>query len=285
LSPSDNTPLPSPENWTEADSQLYRQLAPVAVPARAEQIASLLTLLPFKQDEAFRVVELGCGEGLLSLALLDCFPQAELIALDGSQEMQRQATERLQPFGSRATVKQFELALPDWLGFARGADCVLSSLCIHHLKGPEKQALFADLHQRLSSRGALLIADLIQPQRSEARELFGATYDRIANAQSLAETGSTELFDLFVETEWNYYYFDDPADTPSPLSDQLVWLKQAGFAVVDCFWLRAGHAIYGGYKNGSVSGRGISYIKALGTAHVALQTITNKRTRVNRTNG
>jgi tRNA (cmo5U34)-methyltransferase len=276
LSPNDNTPPPSPENWTEADSQLYRQLAPVAVPARVEQIACLLTLLPFKQDETFRAVELGCGEGLLSLAVLDCFRQAELIALDGSAEMRRQASKRLETFGNRATVTLFDLASLDWLAFAQDADCVLSSLCIHHLKGPEKQALFAALYERLSSRGVLLIADLIQPQRPEARDFFAATYDRIATAQSLAETGSTELFDLFVETEWNYYSFEDPADTPSPLIDQLVWLKEVGFAVADCFWLQAGHAIYGGYKNDLDSGGGISYKKALDTARVALQTITKK---------
>jgi hypothetical protein len=35
---------------------------------------------------------------------------------------------------------------------------------------------------------------------------------------------------------------------PSPLSEQLVWLREAGFASVDCFWLRAGHAVYGGYR-------------------------------------
>jgi hypothetical protein len=50
-------------SWTEADSRLYQELAAVAVPDGAEQMAALLTLLPFGPGDAARVVELGCGEG------------------------------------------------------------------------------------------------------------------------------------------------------------------------------------------------------------------------------
>ncbi len=267
----------SQDTWTEADSQLYQRLAPVAVPARAEQIATLLTLLPFKPDESFQAVEVGCGEGLLSFALLDCFPQAQVTALDGSAAMRTQAGKRLQPFGDRVTIRPFDLAAPDWLPAVDGSDAILSSLCLHHLKGPQKRALFKALFQRLSSRGTLLIADLIAPQRDEARELFAAGWDRLAQAQSIAATGSTELFELFVNTEWNYYHFDDPVDTPSPLFDQLTWLKETGFAAVDCFWLQAGHAIYGGYKDGARPG-GTSLAQARLSAEKALSTIVRPPT-------
>ncbi len=270
------SPSPTPESWSESDSRLYRKLAPVAVPARSEQLAALLTLLPFGPAEPFRAVELGCGEGMLSLALLDCFPRAELIALDGSEAMRDQARARLEPFGARFSVNHFDLAAPDWLPQVEGADCVFTSLCLHHLDGPQKKALFGALHDRLSARGVLLIADLIAPQRPEARQLFAATWDQSAQAQSLAETGSSSLFDLFVEAEWNYYEFDDPADTPSSLFDQLLWLKEAGFSVVDCFWLRAGHAIYGGYKEGSSSKGTVSFQTGLRFAEKALATRKNK---------
>jgi tRNA (cmo5U34)-methyltransferase len=234
--------------WTEADSKLYRELATVAVPARDEQLATLLTLLPFGQDVAFRAVELGCGEGFLSEALLECFPSASIVALDGSAEMRAQATERSRRFGSRVSVAAFDLAASDWLSRLQGFDCLLSSLCLHHLPGREKRRLFAAIAPQLSPRGALLVADLIEPQRPEARDVFAATWDHIAQAQALATHGSTRPFEKFVQERWNHYRFPDPVDQPSPLFDQLMWLREAGFAVVDCFWLQAGHAIYGGYK-------------------------------------
>lgn len=234
--------------WTETDTTLYQEIAAVAVPERTEQLAALLTLLPFKTEEEFRVVELGCGQGILATALLDCYSQATVTALDGSPAMRTEAAKRLSQFNGRGRVEPFDLFSGEWLSYLNNADCVLSSLCLHHLDDKGKQELFAAIYQRLSPRGALLIADLVAAQRPETSALFAATWDRATLAQSLAQTKSDALYEKFRQTKWNYYRHPDPFDKPSALFDQLLWLKQAGFAVVDCFWLQAGHAIYGGYK-------------------------------------
>ncbi|MCZ7571636.1 MAG: class I SAM-dependent methyltransferase [Ardenticatenaceae bacterium] len=257
--------------WTEEESAFYREIAGVAVPARAEQIATLLTLLPFGRDESFRTVDVGSGEGALASALLDCFPNAAAVALDGSATMRAEAARRLSPFGSRASVAPFDLTSSEWLAYVRSADCVLSSLVLHHLSGRDKQALFAAIGDRLSHRGVFLIADLVEPRRPEARALFAATWDRLAAAQSRAQTGSDALFERFTAAQWNYYRFPDPFDRPSPLFDQLTWLRSADFEVVDCFWLQAGHAIYGGYKTrAQASSERISFEAALRSARAAL---------------
>ena len=121
------------------------------------------------------------------------------------------------------------------------------------------------------------MADLVEPQRSEARRLFAAAWDRLAEAQALAHTGSTRLYREFIETEWNYYRFPDPVDRPSPLFDQLAWLKEAGFTVVDCFWLQAGHAIYGGYKGASAkSGSGLTFEAALVSVRKAVLAVLGR---------
>lgn len=261
----------STNGWTESDSKLYQDIAAVAVPARAEQMAALLTLLPFGQDAAFRAVEVGCGEGILSAALLDCFPQAHMVALDGSAEMRDQASRRLDVFGPRAAVEPFDLFARDWYEHLQDADCVVSSLCLHHLDGSEKQDLFAVMFEQLSAQGVFLMADLVKPQRPEAQALFAATWDRLTETQSIAETGSTELYQKFQEIEWNLYRFADPIDNPSSLFEQLIWLKTAGFEVVDCFWLQAGHAIYGGYKTtGSNTYPGVSFAAALRSVKTVL---------------
>jgi tRNA (cmo5U34)-methyltransferase len=258
--------------WTEENSATYRELAPVAVPARAEQIAALLTLLPFGREEAFRAVEIGAGAGALAYAILDAFPAARVTALDGSASMRAQTAQRLGRFGARAAVAPFELTATEWLAHLEGADCAVSSLCLHHLDGPEKQRFFAAACARLTERGALLIADLVAPQRPEGRELFAATWDRAAEEQALAEDGTVARFERFRATQWNYYRYPDPFDKPSPLFDQLTWLKLAGFVLVDCYWLRAGHAIYGGYKSPAVSAAGqpLAFEDALQSAQRAL---------------
>jgi SAM-dependent methyltransferase len=186
--------------------------------------------------------------------------------------MRETTANRLQPFGSRASVAAFDIHQSDWYHHLDGADCVVSSLCIHHLDGDEKQALFSAVGSRLTPRGAFLIADLIRPQRVEARRLFAATWDRAAQAQSIEQTGSPALFKLFNDEHWNWFHYPDPFDKPSPLADQLTWLRAAGLAAADCFWMNAGHAIYGGYQSASEapSSDPLSFDAALAAARRAL---------------
>ncbi len=251
--------------WSENESDLYRQLAAVAVPRRAEQIAALLTLIPFAPDAPFRAVELASGQGYLTQAILSAFPAATVLALDMEDSMRAETQRRSATYAERLRVAPFDMARDDWYGLVDGADVVVSSLCVHHLDGAQKQALFRALAGRMSGRGALLIADLVLPRRAQSRELFAATWD-----QSVREAaGDTAAYQHFLTTQWNIFRYPDDFDKPSPLFDQLVWLWEAGFHDIDCFWQDAGHAIYGGY--GAAAGQaGIAYDAALRVAQGVL---------------
>jgi SAM-dependent methyltransferase len=241
-------------SWTEADSTLYRALAAVAVPDRVEQMAVLLSLLPLGSDEVGRVVELGCGEGRLASAILTAYPRASVLALDGSDEMRVEASARLRAFNGRGEIGPLDLHGDGWFARLDGVDAVVSSLALHHLDAAGKRHVFQETARRISARGALLVADLVEPRRAEAQEVFAAGWDLAAERQSRVEPGSAEALDRFRRTGWNIYRYPDPVDTPSPLFEQLTWLHAAGFASVDCYWLRAGHAVYGGYRSEVRSG-------------------------------
>jgi tRNA (cmo5U34)-methyltransferase len=144
-------------------------------------------------------------------------------------------------------VRAFEMASLDWWDVMFGADVVVSSLCLHHLNDAKKQYLYKAVADRTSPRGAILIADLIEPMHASARRVAADDWD--ASAKSEAEAlGRPELYARFVEAEWNHFRFPDPMDRPSALFHQLVWLKHAGFTAVDCHWEFAGHAVFGGVK-------------------------------------
>lgn len=258
------------DKWTHTTSEIYRRLAQVAVPSRQQQIAALLTLMPFDADKRFRVVELASGEGRLSQAILTAFPKATLLALDGEKTMRRETMHRLKPFGDRGSVEAFDILRPDWYAHLDNADVVVSSLCIHHLDGKGKQHLFKTVQQRLSARGALLIADLVQPVNAQIAAFFASSWDESAETQSMQHTGGRDLFHLFENEHWNYYRYPDPFDKPSPLFDQLHWLKAAGFALADCFWMQAGHAIYGGYQ-AEVGNGNVTYEDALTITRTVLE--------------
>ncbi len=259
--------------WTEDESELYREVAAAAVPSRAEQIATFLALLPFGKNEAFRAVELGCGQGALAYAILDCYPNSSVIALDGSESMRAQASRCLRVFGGRVTVEAFDLAAPHWLERVEGADSVVASLVLHHLPDGDKVRLFEALCRRLSERGALLIADVVEPQRPEPRAAFAETYDRVAREQARKYGNKEEILRKFREGRWNIFRHGSPvSEYPAPLFEQLTWLHAAGFQAVDCFWLKAGFAIFGGYKaRGGPSSPAKPFSRALRCAETALQ--------------
>jgi precorrin-6B methylase 2 len=259
--------------WTEEASETYRRLSAVTVPSREEQIATVLTLLPFGREAGFRAVDMASGEGPLAYAVLAAFPKARVVALDGSESMRQRAETHLGRFGARAQVAGFEMGAADWYPHLAGAGCAISSLCVHHLTGEEKQRLFRAVHARLATPGALILADLIDPQRAEAREVFGGQWDASTGEQAAAAS-APELYAHFRENGWNHYRCPSPRDHPSGLFEQLQWLREAGFEAVDCFWLRAGHAIYGGYKGrADDAGPRIDYEAAREAAREALRAI------------
>ncbi len=239
-------------SWTEEDSATFRAIAPIAVPRRHDMIAALVSAAPFAVDQPIRILELGSGEGLLAEALLARFDRATLTALDGSESMRKETAARLHAFGARARVAAFDVAALDWWDRMRDAELVVSSLCLHHLSDAKKQYLYKAAAERLAPRGALLIADVIDPQHPAARALAAERWDALAKQQADA-IGTPGLFARFVDERWNHFRFPDPEDQPAPLLHHFMWLRHAGFAAVDCVWMDAGHAVFGGFRQAEVS--------------------------------
>lgn len=238
--------------WSEDDSAAYRALATVAVPRRQEMVELLMAAAPFAEGDSLKIVELGSGDGSLAEALLGRFPFSTLTALDGSESMREAATARLSPFGTRARVAAFDLASLDWWDRMFGADLVVASLSLHHLNDAKKQYLYKAVAERLSPGGAFLIADIVDPQHPAARRVAADRWDALARQQADA-IGAPELFRRFLDERWNHFRFPDTMDLPSALLHHLMWLRHAGFAAVDTFWMEAGHAVFGGFKQAEAS--------------------------------
>lgn len=241
------------ERWSEADSQKFLSHSEIFVPGRTEQIASLLHLIPARTEETFTIVELAAGGGVLARAILERFPFCQYVALDGSAVMRDQLSHTLSEFGKRVEVRPFELEEQQWrAALPAPLRCVLSSLAVHHLTDAGKRQLFQDMFTRLEPGGTMLLADIVKPATPRIAELYARQYDEIVRSQSLAAYGDLRGYESFQELKWNYFIHDytDPNsyDLPSLLSDQLLWFREAGFSMVDCFWMQAGHAVYGGYK-------------------------------------
>lgn len=237
------------EAWQESDSKVFADLGRIYTPNRDEIEATILRLIPARPDERFWCVDVGAGEGWLSQRVLQRFNGAQVIALDASPSMLARARERLAPYGQRATVREFRLESDAWIApLPGGVRCFLSSIVLHHLAPDARWTLFRNLYRRLEPGGALLMADLIAPSSEAERDYAAEFWDAEVKRQSTEMTGSLLAFDRFDGDQWNWYRHPDPGDRPSRLLDQLKWLEEVGFVGVSAFWLRAGHAVFGGFK-------------------------------------
>lgn len=237
------------DQWTESDSEVFIKYGRCFVPEREKQIEIICDLINKPTSAQPKIVDLCCGQGLLTEALLNHIPQAKLVAMDVSTVMLQEVQNRLAQFHNRLELKEFDLPAANWRHFDEPIDAFVSSLAIHHLDGAQKQALFLDLNKLLAPGGALLIADLIMPLTKQSQHVAAKGWDESTQERSIKFEGDLTAYERFQRLNWNYFYtLEDPIDRPSPIFDQLKWLEEAGFENIEVFWLKAGHAVYGGYK-------------------------------------
>jgi tRNA (cmo5U34)-methyltransferase len=198
--------------------------------ARADRIAHrtageavVLELVP---RGARRILDLGAGDGrLLALLRIDR-PAARGVATDLSPTMLDAARAR---FAGDPLVDVVEHDLDAPLGAlgafgAAGAfDAVVSSFAIHHCSHARKRALYAEVFGLLAAGGVFYNLEHVSSPTPELHAAFFA-----ALGMSLEdEDRSNQLLD--VET-------------------QVAWLREIGFAQVDCFWKWRELAVFGGVK-------------------------------------
>ena len=141
---------------------------------------------------AARVLELGTGTGETARRLLDAHHDAFLVGIDESPSMLGVARSVLPSGRVDLRVGAIEEPLPEG-----PFDLVATALCVHHLSGPEKADLFGRVLSVLRPGGRFVLADVVVPvDPADATTPLTPGFDR-----------------------------------PSPLSDQLGWLRDAGFDV------------------------------------------------------
>ena len=236
------------EDWTEDNSNEFIEYGDFFIPDRFTQlniICKLLTSVP----ELHKVVDLCCGEGKLCQAILEKFENTKVHGFDLSEKMLDQARKNLEIYQERYSLQKFRLEATDWRSSKLQADAFVSSLAIHHLDREQKQSLFKDLFGLLSPGGILVIADIIKPTRPVGFDIASRLWDDFIRKKS-KENNNNLAHQKFLAGHWNYFDYpdEDPIDKPSSIISQLKWLERSGFVKVDVFWINAGHAIFGGWK-------------------------------------
>lgn len=140
------------------DSDGHAEILDLDAEVLADHLAGITAWLPL-QAPPRRVVDLGCGTGAGTFALLDRFPDARVTAVDASPRHLERLTAKARERGleERVQVIPADLDAPDWPGLGT-PDLVWASASMHHLADPGR-ALRA-VHDALAPGGLFAVVEL-----------------------------------------------------------------------------------------------------------------------------
>jgi tRNA (cmo5U34)-methyltransferase len=172
---------------------------------RSEGESALLEFIP---RGTRKILDLGTGDGRLLALVRTQHPATDAVAIDFSPAMLDEARKR---FAGDPTVKVVEHNLDALLPVLGKFDAVISSFAIHHLMHERKKELYAEVYRLLNPGGVFCNLEHVSSPSERLHEEF------------LLRIGFT------VETE-------DPSNKLLDFKTQLRWLREIGFADVDCHW-------------------------------------------------
>ncbi|WP_166806159.1 class I SAM-dependent methyltransferase [Cryobacterium cheniae] len=206
----------------------------------AAQWELMAQLLPFDESDAFIFLDLGAGTGSASHGILKLYPHSTAILADFSAEMIAAGEVEMQPFAGRYRFVTFDMCTDVWPKvIPRKVDAVITGMSIHHLPDDRKRGLFSEIFDRLRPGGWYLNYDAVDSEDAAVRDAWSRANDRIdplAAEQRLHRTA----IELARHTNHMRYVI--------PLTPQLAWIEDAGFAGVDVYWKRLDNVIYGGMR-------------------------------------
>jgi tRNA (cmo5U34)-methyltransferase len=164
------------------------------------------------------ILDIGAGTGLMSAWILQKFPQAHLTLVDIAENMLDIARQR---FSGREHTRY---VVSDYSAGELGGpyDLACSALSIHHLASENKRRLFKRIFLALKPGGMFVNADQADGETPYFRERYQEYWSEFLVSGPMTEAQHQEILKR-----------RDELDRNEKLSDQLIWLRDAGFSDVD----------------------------------------------------
>ena len=189
------------------------------------------------------MLDLGCGDGVVTAAIADADPAITATLVDGSADMLKTAGERLSGLkNARFMNTSFqEMLRKDSVG--ESYDFIASSLAFHHLALDEKKSLLQYAYGHLKPGGYFVNIDVVLAPSGQLEQWYLSLWRKwIEERQRVLEIASG-MFDNIVER-----YKDNRDNKPDSLDAQLDAMRTIGFKDVDCYYKYGIFTMFGGRR-------------------------------------
>ena len=235
--------------WRRAGkAENFLEVVRGGIPLAAEQIDVLVRIVRAALGDVRKFLDIGCGDGILSRAILAEYPDAHGLLLDYSPDMIESARRNTSSESGSVRFVVGDFSSPAWVDAARDhrpLDLVVSGFAIHHQPDPRKQRLYEE------------VFELLEP---------GGLFLNLEHVASKSAIGTRAFEELFLDSLWSFHrkrggtksrdelaeqqaaQDDAEANLLAPVERQCAWLGAAGFVEVDCFFKVLELALFGGRK-------------------------------------
>ena len=213
-----------------------------AIPYAADHLDLMVRLARHFVGSPCRLLDLGCGDGLLSRTLQTAFPACAAVLIDHSPPMLERARAAMAPFAGRSEIVEGELARPLAEQVRGPFELVVSGFAIHHLPDERKRSVYQEVFDLLTPGGLFINLEHVASATRRGEALFDELY-----VEAMAAKTGRPLDGL----EREYHARLDKADNKlAPVEAQMDWLRAIGFAEVDVFFKWMELALFAGQRPG-----------------------------------
>jgi tRNA (cmo5U34)-methyltransferase len=192
------------------------------------------------KNREIKVLDLGCGDGILTHELLKTNKNLQATLVDGSSEMLENARKRLISYPNLDYIQNTfqELIKNDLTKF----DFIVSSLAVHHLSLDQKKSLYKYIHDHLNGNGFFLNIDVVKAPSPDLEEWYLALWKEWIKEKEI----ENEISESFVQVPEKYK--NNPDNHPDTLKEQLDFLSAIGYKNVDCYYKYGIFSVFGGQR-------------------------------------